>query len=588
MANAVLAVLLVVAGFGAWRVIDGGMTGGGNGPAPSEGHYAFAPTTPVAKESTPEWARTEPISACDFSGPIPIFTSVQYSKYKDTALYLWKDQSPSQWATGDLILRCAGEDDTVLASDVYTAAPGPMDGIVSLHQYPDPATAPDNSVTTHLDLTTGESVTFGSSNVNMMLANGGTDYIRSEWILGVSVEDPAVLQVANLETMETREISEFTEVIPSDRSEPWSVASGDTMVVGFRYPYSVESTEGGAVVTGSALPGDMLILSGGFDDSRWISIPDELAAIKEAWLSPNGDYLAVATYTGDVMEGQRSYAIVSTADGRLVSQSEDMPQWDNASVSWVQDGSAIVFAEQHALKMLPAEDGASSEILLETEGDLYAPRTTYDTATVVVQEVPVQDEAGNAVAGAYAAHIVDTMTGETVSIQGRDVNGMITWIPMVNTLAMVIPDASEPESTTLSFYDAVTGEHLEDVEGVPYPFTTTPGSMPLIGKASIATTPDASGTLLTIGSQYIFLTEVVDGQATVRHVPALPEPYSEYNSTVTVDISDDGTLASVIRGNDEARIRFVLDLSNLDAGWIEIPTEQGTSYSPFVSFVTSP
>src|SRR5690606_2662500 len=58
MANAVLAVLLVVAGFGAWRVIDGGMTGGGNGPAPSEGHYAFAPTTPVAKESTPEWART--------------------------------------------------------------------------------------------------------------------------------------------------------------------------------------------------------------------------------------------------------------------------------------------------------------------------------------------------------------------------------------------------------------------------------------------------------------------------------------------------------------------------------------------------
>lgn len=589
LANAALAVLVILAGFGAWQVIDIGMGGGWSGPAPSEGRYAQAPMTPVPAGTAETQPVVEPITACDLSDPVPIFTSVQYSEYKGTALYLWMDEPLQELSTGDLVLRCAGQDDTVLASDVYTAAPGPMAGIVSLHRYPDPASAPENSVTTHLDLVTGQSVSFGTSNGNMMLANGGADYITSEWVLGVSVEDPSVLQIANLETMETREISEFTDVVPSDRSEPWSVRSGDTMIVGFRYPYSVESTDGGAVVTGSALPGDMLVFSGGFDDSRWISIPDELPAIKEAWLSPNGDHLAVATYTGDsFMEEQRSYAIISTADGRLVSQSEESPRWDNASVSWVQDGNAIVFAEQHALKMLPAGGGASAETLLETQGDLYAPRTTYDTSTVVVQEAPVQDDADKPVAGAYVAHIVNTSTGETMSVEGRDVNGMIGWIPTANTLAMVIPDAADPETTTVNFYDAVTGEHIEDVDRVPYPYSTDASSSPLIGKAAIATTPDAAATMLTIGSKYMFLTTVEGEQVVVRQLPALPEPYHEYNSTVTVDIADNGSMASVIRSNDEARMRFVLDLTNLDAEWIEVPTEQGTPYAPFVSFVTAP
>lgn len=585
-ANIALAVLVLIAGFGSWRAFDGSI-GGGNGPAPSGGNYAQAPMTPVPMATADTADVVKSITACEFHGDIPILASVEYSEYKGTALYLWKDQSPDQWATGDLVLRCAGEADVVLASDVYSASPGPMDGIVSLHQYPNPATAPENGVGSFLNVMTGEMISFGTTTQPLTLANGGTDFLRSEWVLGVSSDEPSVLEIANLRTMETRPISEFSNVVPSERNAPWAVSVDGSIVIGFRYPYGIEENDG-SIIRGDEMPGDLLVIDGEFENAHWISIPDGLTSIKEAWLAPNGDYLAVANYTGDSFtEEQRSYAILSTADGHLVSQSEGSARYDNASVSWVQDGTAIAFAEQHALRVLPAEDGAFAETLLETEGNLFAPRTTYDVSTVVIQEYPTQDESGADVAGEHAAHIVNIESGEAISIEGRDVNGMIGWIPVVNTLAMVTPDSSEPETATLSFYDAVSGQHLENVDGVPYPYSTSPSTRPLIGKASIGATPDATTTFLTLGSHYMFVTEVVDGQAQVRQLPMLPEPYSEANSGVSVDISDDGSMVSVIRSNDEAQIRFVLDLTDPETGWQEVPTHEA-SHGVNVSFVIAP
>lgn len=585
-ANIALALLVVIAGFGAWRAFDGGFDGGNN-PAPSEGRYAQAPMTPVPMATATVEPDVMPISACEVSGNIPIFTAVEHTAYEGTALYLWKEQSLGQWATGDLVLRCAGEDDVVLASDVYSAAPGPMEGVVSLYRYPNPASAPEYGVTTYVDIVTGESISFGAATESMTLANGPTEYGRSPWVIGLSADEPDGLEIGDLRTMETRPISGFSNVVPSERNAPWAIASEDTIVVGFRYPYGIESRDG-TIIRGDEMPGDILVIRGDFTNAHWIDIPDELTSIKEAWLSPSGEYLAVANYSGDsFMDEQRSYAILSTEDGHLMAQSAESARYDNASVSWVQDGTAIVFAEQHALKMLPAEDGAPAETLLETEGDIYAPRATYDTSTVVVQEYPTQDESGNAIGGANAAHIVDTVAGQSVSIEGQDVNGMISWIPSVNTLAMVIPDSSEPETTTLSFYDAVTGQHIQDIEGVPYPYPTGPAGMPLIGKSSIATTPDGNTTLLTIGSQHMYLTEVVDGESQVLQLPTLPEPYHEYNSTVSVLLSDDGSMVSIIRPNDEAQTRFVMDLTDGISEWVEIPTEESSS-SPHVWFVSAP
>jgi hypothetical protein len=237
--------------------------------------------------------------------------------------------------------------------------------------------------------------------------------------------------------------------------------------------------------------------------------------------------------------------------------------------------------------MLRAETNGASQVFLETDGELRAPRSTYDDATVVVQEYPVQDQSGAAVSGSYDVHIVDTDSGDVVAIEGRDVNDMMAWIPSANALAMVVPDESEPATTRIRFYDAVTGQHIEDVNDAPYPFPTTPSGAMLIGKSSIVVTPDGNTTLLTVGSQFMFLTTARDGEVRVRHLPLLPEPHNQGNPGISITLSDDGTMASVVRTNDEAQIRFVLDLTDPGAEWLEVQTEE-INTSPNVTFVQAP
>src|SRR5690606_13677696 len=63
IANAAIVILLVLAGFGSWRVYEGGMLGGGDGPVSAVRHLAQAPiATAVPGDAT---------LACDFSEEVP-------------------------------------------------------------------------------------------------------------------------------------------------------------------------------------------------------------------------------------------------------------------------------------------------------------------------------------------------------------------------------------------------------------------------------------------------------------------------------------------------------------------------------------
>lgn len=574
-ANVALAVLIVIAGFGAWRAFDDEMTGGVNSLGSSGGRYAVAPMTPVSIETATAHMATEPISSCDFSQSVPIFTAVEYTQYKGTALYLWKEQSIAEYPVGDLTLRCAGEpDDLVLATNVAAASPGPIAGTVQLHRFPDPSTAPEGAVTIFLNIITGESVTLPTQQVLLTHVEGN----RSRWVAAIDNENPDDLVIADLSTMESRTVSDLTGVPMDGLSQITTVATGDTLVVLSRT---------GSLQGESDLPGEALVLGSDFSDMHRIDLPDEIGTIENAWLSPNGSHLAVSTAEGTKFDRNVTYSILNIEDGHLVAQSEPFQETANQKLSWVQGGTAIVFSEQHALRLLPAEEGALAATLLTTEGELWAPRTTYDPATITVQEVPMQDDGGNAIAGSYAAHIVNVDSGETTTIDGRDVNSVISWFTNSTSLAMVMPDESEPETTSIAFHDPVTGNQILGVDEIPYPFRTGPENPVLIGKSAFYTTPDGNTTLLTVGSQFMYLSRIVDGQTEVRQLPTLPEPYSGTNSGLSVMLSEDGTMASIIRSQDEAQIRFILDLTAPDAQWLEIPTEE-INMSPNVTFVQTP
>jgi hypothetical protein len=574
-ANIALAILVVIAGFGAWRAFDSGIGGGGNDSAPSEGRYAQAPTTPVPMSTAETHVAAEPISSCDFSENMPIVTAVEYTEYKGTALYLWKGQSSTDYTVGDLVLRCAGEpEDVVLAENVAAASPGPIAGTVQLHRYPDPSTAPEGAVTTYLDVVTGESVTLPTQQLLLTHVEGNW----SQWITAIDNEKPDDLIIANLVSMESRTLSELTGVTMNGIGTVTTVATGNTVVVLSRT---------GTLEGVSDLPGEALVIRSDFSNIRWIDLPEESGTIENAWLSPDGDHLAVSTAKGGQFDRDVTYSILSTEDGQLVSQSEPFEEMANHSVSWIQDGAAIVFSEQHTLRLLPAQEGASTSTLLVTEGELWAPRTTHDPATVTVQEVPMQDDDANAIAGSYATHIVNVESAEMTTLEGRDVNSAISWFTSSTSLAMVMPDEAEPETTSMVFHDPVTGNPILEVEEIPYPFRTGPQNPMLIGKSAFYTTPDGDTTLLTIGSQFMFLSRIVDGQTEVRQLPTLPEPYTDHNSGLSVIVSDDGGMASIIRSQDEAQIRFILDLTHPEAEWLEVPTEE-VNTSPNVTFVQAP
>ena len=123
-ANVALALVLLLAGFGAFRAFEGELPLGGNtGPAPADGNAAYAQlATPAEATAEPENAST----TCDFRESVPIYSGVDSPPVDGTVLYIT--------SSGDLTLACPEEPQPiVLSHNVSMASATNVPGVVQIH-----------------------------------------------------------------------------------------------------------------------------------------------------------------------------------------------------------------------------------------------------------------------------------------------------------------------------------------------------------------------------------------------------------------------------------------------------------------------
>ncbi|MBA3274375.1 MAG: hypothetical protein H0T72_01170, partial [Chloroflexia bacterium] len=291
-ANATLALVILLAGFGVWRFYDGL---NGSGPADPEGMapgIAMRPATPEGTEvltvDAPPVATPAPITACNFSADIPLFPEVDVSPIDGTALLLT--------TSGDLVLTCPEEPmGVVLASRVQTTLPLNWPGIVFLSTgSADPA---EQSLSA-INVLMGESVEIGMhpDGMQYQLHNDPS----SPWLVAPDDENPNDWAITDLRTMESRLLSEYAASSAADGMEILTTANANgAIAIGLQTPESAESD--GALFEGVDLPGNLLVIDGSLDAPRWIGLPDDLPRITEMLLAPDGRHLALkTTEDGDI------------------------------------------------------------------------------------------------------------------------------------------------------------------------------------------------------------------------------------------------------------------------------------------------
>lgn len=586
-ANIALTVLLIVAAFGAVRAFEGSLPfdlGGDNGP--SEPRLAAIPGTPdesslpavqMTPEATPKTSDSAAF-ACDFSQNIPLFPDVSSSSVEGTSLYLTPRNSATGEKTGTLMLSCPEVPaDIVLALNVVSASPGPWPGIVRVSVLPTLSSEPHEQFPAYVELQTGESISFSlphdGTQMSFATASG------SPWVVGPSVESASAMQVLDLRTMETTDLSSLIGdgVTAPGRISATGASENGTLAVSFEgYDHvNVDQATGTGTVTpgetarDAGLPGDILILGTSIDDAHWISLPDDLANLREMWISPDGSALAVASFepgSEDFMS-PLTYAVLDTSDGSELARSQPIEMMDNPRAVWIQDGSSIAFAAGTTVQTLEAAADAQPETVLEGDQQFFSVRTTTDpdviVATIRADHDSDADPDSTDVDKVYSVNVV---TGETHEFGGMELGNSIGWNTNANALLIYDFIGMGDGTVTLRVFDPVSGALIETVNEVPNPNNT--GRMN-IGKNSITSTDDGQTTAFAIGGQNIYVvTSQEDGPA-FRQI----EPPSAATGMTSIILAPDGTALSLVNNNDESRTRWALDLTDPAAEWLEIDNE---------------
>jgi len=139
-------------------------------------------------------------------------------------------------------------------------------------------------------------------------------------------------------------------------------------------------------------------------------------------------------------------------------------------------------------------------------------------------------------------------------------------ITSTNALFMYDFAGLGPDPVTISIYDPVTGDMMQEIADAPNPNDTGPNR---IGKDSFAATPSGATTVYTTGWQSIYVIQVQDGVPTIRMI----DPPSAGQGSADVAISSDGATLSMANENDEGRNRWLLYLTDPAAEWLKVPSD---------------
>jgi hypothetical protein len=369
--------------------------------------------------------------------------------------------------------------------------------------------------------------------------------------------------------MESRLLSSYlTTPPPTDAIAFTANGAGGTLLVAPR-------AEGDGPLYGTTL-----VLDNSFDQSHVIGL-STTDALHEMTVSPDGQYVAlVGKRGGDPMQGPTTYIIASTSDGTEVTRSEsfDTP---NPELRWVQDGSAIVFTQGADLNLLPVDGSGPQTIYSDPEPDiasLWDIRVTSDPDLILIgrDTAPGASEADeDAMARWWVA--VNLATGETKTYEGLDV-GYMSWFPVDRYLVMVdFANWQDPE-ITYTVFDALTGEEIGRIENVPN------GAGQGIGKNSVTSSRHGDVKVIAFDSGHIFLIREVAGVAAVEQI-ASPEALAGIGRYVDLNMSSDGSMLMMLADSDPAHTRWMLDLTDVNAAWVEVPnsSDDDPGYIMFVN-----
>lgn len=568
VANATLALIILLAGFGVWRAYDGLYDSGPTDPARRIAGLAAQPGTPGSPEPTeppvvaaPPVATPAPITACDFGADIPIFPGVDASPIDGTALLLT--------TTGDLVLACPEEPDpTVLASGIDYASPMNWPGIVSLVGKGPRGSEPISI----LNVITGERVEIGVPPDSVRY--GWTQPEGSPWLVAPSNEVTGDWNITDLRTMESRRYSEFVDSpLPSGAILNPAAANGETgdlVIASWTFD---NATGTGAVSEHSGRSSRLLVFRNALDEAHFVDLPADLAQVSEFRLAPDGRHLAVkSTEDGDLPTGNTTYTIVNADDGTEIART-DAFEGPMSTMRWVQGGDALVYTNNTSLMLMSASSGTKPVTLLESSDALVEFGTTYDEDVVIVHHQQAEEIATETPSLVQPRiHSVNTVSGETIEIDGVDVSHNVSpWEP--DTRFLVMGDTyiqhMDAEVATFRVVDAVTGEVLGELSDIQ--ISQDPNA-PMMGLRSVVSTDDGSTEVIGFGASQIYLLREVGGTVEIRQLPSPNPDIASYIGSVPLSLSSDGDQLSLTIDGEETGPRYLIDLPDLEADWLAVPS----------------
>lgn len=586
VANVGLIIAIVLAGFGVWRLSGEPGLPGGAGDQPTVPGFAMLSSmldaTPGATEapavSAPPVATPQPTTDCDFSSDIPIFTGVESPPTEGTALMLSPD--------GDVVLSCPEEPaDTTLATGVATVWPGEWPGIVGVDYDAD---KPQDRQPAFINLLTGDIVDIGVDPEAMQVLHRQPS--DSPWLISADHEDPTRWRMTDLRTMESRLVSELGEGEFSAGARIITTANGadGTALFAAQAPF----TERGG---GEIINGQVLVIEGSLDSSRWLTLPADLQPVTDMALSPDGQHFAATSNpsesdgSGTSPSGRMyAYGILRVADGQEVARSQTFGEEYETTMQWAQDGDAFVYTQDMSLMLLEAEPNAEPVALIEGDQPLRIDGITADPGIVLVSRQPKVDSSGVIPSGEEIhLYAVDTTTGEMITMQGRDVSQHVyPWEPASRFVVMYQPQVDTPEAVTYDVLDATTGEQISELAAVPLNDRGGSGvAYPDLGRYSVASTMDGTIEVMASDTRHIYLMRMVDGMPEVRQIASPPGLPSEVSMTASVFLSPDGSMLSLAGEEDESRTRWLLHLDGGPDEWIEVPTTEPGEGPDYILFV---
>ncbi|HWV22595.1 MAG TPA: hypothetical protein VNZ58_00240, partial [Thermomicrobiales bacterium] len=377
-ANIALAIMLLIAAFGVWRVWDDSF-GTGGAPTPGEGQYAYAPLV-ATPEATPKASNA--ISACDFSRSVPIYSGVDSPQVDGTVLYITSN--------GDLTLACPEESEPiVLSHNVVMASATRVSGVVQI-QIPNGNTMDIVMVNVITGNWIQKAPAAASSSLRDMNMGRTLDVFPV-------VDSPSEWSVINLDTMKSATLSDLTDAkFPASHSITVATAlSGKGVAVAF----SEYKSEGSSTLASTyGAQGDVAVIADDLETMHWVSVPAYFPEVTNISLSPDASKLAfisnLTSYSAPT--ATTAISVVDVATGEEIVRSEEFIAANGAFFQWVEDGTAIVYMTDNSVYRLDLTPGSTPTELYSSEGALMLMPATTQSNLVHLKE-QISDEETNLV-----------------------------------------------------------------------------------------------------------------------------------------------------------------------------------------------